>query len=177
MVGPVRVTTPLRTALDVGRLLPAGEALGVMDALLSAGSFSHAALLAELARFTGVNGVGQLRILAAQVDARAVGPAESLLRLHWNAARLPSAVPGLPVAAGSRVVRLSLGVARCQFGAVLAEQVSAEDLLALEGAGWWVVVLPAERLLATDPAVWTRHLEREFHQHLLAQVRDEEEVG
>ena len=74
-------------------------------------------------------------------------------------------------------MRLSLGVQRRQFGAVLAHQVSAADLLALEGAGWRVVVLPEERVLAPEPSIWVRHLEREFHQHLLAQVRDEEEVG
>ena len=70
-----------------------------------------------------------------------------------------------------------LGVERRQFGAVLAHQVSAADLVALEGAGWRVVVLAEERVLHTDPSIWTRHLEREFHQHLLAQVDGEEEVG
>ena len=105
----MRLTTPLRTALDVGRLLPAGQALAAMDALLAGGSFTHAALLAELPRFGGHAGVGQLRALAAQVDARSACPAESLLRLHWNAARLPTPVPGMPVAAGPRLVRLSLG--------------------------------------------------------------------
>ena len=83
----------------------------------------------------------------------------------------------MPVAAGDRLVRLTLGVERRQFGAVLAHQVSADDLVALEGAGWRVVVLTEERLLRTDPAVWVHHLEREFHQHLLAQSEAEEEVG
>ncbi len=78
------------------------------------------------------------------------------------------------VAAGHRLVRLSLGVERRQFGAVLAHQVSATDLLALEGAGWSVVVLAEQRLLSTDPSIWVRHLEREFHQHLLAQTKAEE---
>jgi hypothetical protein len=177
LVGPIRVTTPLRTALDLGRLLPVGEALGVMDSLLAGGSFTHAALLAELPRFGGHPGVAQLRSLAAQVDARAVCPAESLLRLHWNAARLPTPTPGLPVAAGARVVRLSLGDSRRQFGAVLAHQVTSDDLLTLERAGWRIVVPPEHRVLTTDPALWTRHLEREWHQHLLAQATDEEEVG
>ena len=108
--------------------------------------------------------------LAAQVDARSTGMAESMLRLHWHAAHLPTAVPGMLVAAGPRLVRLSLGVERRQFGAVLAHQVSAADLLALEGAGWRVVVLAEERVLRTEPAIWVRHLEREFHQHLLAQT-------
>ena len=80
----------------------------------------------------------------------------------------------MPVAAGHRLVRLSLGVERRQFGVVLAHQVSADDLLALEGAGWRVLVIAEERVLKGDPSILTRHLEREFHQHLLAQVRAEE---
>jgi hypothetical protein len=103
------------------------------------------------------------------VDARSSGLAESTLRLRWHQARLPTAVPGLLANVSGRSVRLSLGVERRQFGAVLAGQVSASDLVALQGAGWWVVVLSEERILRTDPSVWMRHLEREFHQHLLAQ--------
>ena len=176
-ISGVRVTTPLRTALDLGRLLPAGQALGAMDALLRGGTFTHAGLLGELARFAQHRGIGQLRSLAAQVDARSTGPAESLLRLHWHAANLPTPVPGMPVAAGSRLVRISLGVSLRQFGVVLSHQVTAADLVALEGAGWWIVVLAEDRVLSADPCLWVRHLEREFHQALLAQVKDEEEVG
>ncbi len=76
----------------------------------------------------------------------------------------------MPVCAAGRLVRLSLGVERRQFGAVLADQVSAADLVALEGAGWRVVVLSAERVLRTPAEAWMRHLEREFHQQLLAQA-------
>ncbi len=166
----VHVTTPLRTSLDLGRFLPVGRALGAMDALLGTGSFTHTQLLAELPRMAGCPGVGQLRLLAPQVDARAAGAAESVLRLHWNEARLPTPVPGMPVVAGDRLVRLALGVDRRQFGAVLLGRISADDLVALEGTGWRVVVLPEERVLAGDPISWTKHLEREFHQQLLAQT-------
>ncbi len=169
------VTTPLRTALDAGRRLPADRALAVMDQLVRVTGVGHAELLAELPRFTGTAGVGQLRALAAQVDDRARCPAESVLRLHWHAGRLPTAVPGLPVLAGTRVVRLALGVERRQFGAVLTPaepgcDVGAEDLRVLDLLGWRVVVLEQRRVLHDDPALWVRHLEREFHQHLLAQA-------
>ena len=169
----LRVTTPLRTALDLGRLLAPGPALGVMDSLLRGATFTHTELLAELSRLTGHRGIAQLRLLAAQVDGRSSGPAESTLRFHWLAANLPTPVPGMLVAAGHRLVRLSLGVERRQFGAVLAHQVSADDLVALEGAGWRVVVLPEQRVLNSDPTTWITHLEREFHQHLLTQTRFE----
>ncbi len=176
-LGGLSLTTPLRTALDLGRLLPPDRALGALDALLGTRSFTQAQLLAELPRLAGHRGVGQLRTLAAQVDDRSLGPAESVLRRRWLAAALPTPVPGLVVAAGHRAVRLALGVSRCQFGAVLAGRVPAADLLALEGAGWRVLVLPEHRVRRTDPDVVVHHLEREFHQHLLTQVRDEERVG
>jgi hypothetical protein len=53
---------------------------------------------------------------------------------------------------------------------VLAGQVSAADLVALEGVGWRVVVLSEERVLRSEAAAWVHHLEREFHQQLLAQT-------
>ena len=55
------VTTPLRTALDVGRLSREDHALATMDALLSGPTFGHVDLLAELPRMAGLAGVGQLR--------------------------------------------------------------------------------------------------------------------
>lgn len=172
-VGGLLVTTPLRTALDVGLHLPPGRALAAMDALVRLGELTHAQLLAELARFTGTAGVGQLRVLAAQVDDRSRSSAESVLRLHWHAAHLPTAVPGLEVALGPRRTRLALGVERCQFGAVVgtgSRQGRDEDLRALDEAGWRVVVLDEDALLHGDPELWVRHLEREFHQQLLAQT-------
>ncbi len=172
-IDPLRVTTPLRTALDLGRLLPPDLALGTMDLLVATGSFTHVELLAEVPRLAAHRGVGQLRKLVVQVDARSSCLAESALRLRWHEARLPTAVPAMPVCATGRLVRLSLGVERRQFGAVLSGQVAADDLVALEGAGWRVVVLSEERVLRSDPSVWMHHLEREFHQHLLAQVEAE----
>ncbi|MEO7352623.1 MAG: hypothetical protein ABIR34_05595 [Marmoricola sp.] len=169
----LRLTTPLRTALDLGRLLPPDLAIGTMDRLLAAGWFTHVQLLAEIPRLAGHRGVGQLRTLAVQLDARSTGLAESSLRLRWHQARLPTAIPGMPVCASGRLVRLSLGVEHRQFGAVLAGQVTADDLVALQGAGWWVVVLSEERVLRSDPEIWMKHLEREFHQHLLAQTEAE----
>ncbi len=166
----LRLTTPLRTALDLGRLLAPDLALAAMDGLLATGAFSHSQLLAELPRLAGHRGAGQLRWLAAQVDERAAGVAESCLRLRWHLASLPTAVPGLRVSTAHGPLRLSLGVESRQFGAVLSGQVPAYALTALEAAGWRVVVLPAARVRSGDPQLWMRHLEREYHQHLLAQL-------
>ena len=89
VVDGLNVTTPLRTACDVGRLLHRDQAIGVMDSLAALGRFSVAELVAEAARFKGFRGVVQLRYLAPLVDARSGSPGESTLRLRWIELALP----------------------------------------------------------------------------------------
>ncbi len=165
-VDGVRCTTPLRTALDLGRQLAPERAIGVLDGLLGLGAFPHTALMAELPRFTGQHGIVQLRELAALADGRADGAAESVLRLHWLHSRLPTPTPGLHV----QGVRLALGLDTHRFGAVIAGRRSDAEHAALTALGWRVVVLGAERVLRGDPTYLVEHLEREFHLHLLEQV-------
>ncbi len=88
MVHGVRVTTALRTTLDLGRLLWRFDALGAIDGFLRLG-VPHDILIAEIARFRGFRGVVQLRTLAPLGDPRAESVAESALRLHWLEAGLP----------------------------------------------------------------------------------------
>lgn len=88
-VGGLLVTTPLRTACDVGRLLHRDQAIGVMDALGAVGGFSLGALVAEVGRFKGFRGVVQLRALAPLVDPRSGSPGEGTLRLRWHDVGLP----------------------------------------------------------------------------------------
>ena len=167
----VRCSTPLRTALDLGRRLAPDRALAALDALLGLGAFPHTALMAELPRFTGQHGVVQLRELAALADSRADGPAESVLRLHWLHGRLPTPTPGLHVTRpGAEGARLALGLEVHRFGAVLAGRLADAELAVLAAQGWRIVVLGPERVLRGDPAFLIGHLEREFHLHLLEQV-------
>jgi hypothetical protein len=168
-VAGIRCTTPLRTALDLGRRLAPDRALAALDGLLRLGSFTHTALMAELPRFGGHPGAGQLRELAALADARAGCPAESALRLRWLDGRLPTPSPGLVVPAPGGH-RLALGLPAHRFGAVLAGGVGDAALATLATAGWRVAVVGAERVLRGDPTFVTGHLEREFHLHLLDQV-------
>ncbi len=75
----LRVTTPLRTALDLGCSLPAHVALGAMDALMRRHGFTHDMRLL-LRRYRRRRGVVQLRQLVAAVDPRAESQPESWLR-------------------------------------------------------------------------------------------------
>lgn len=170
VVAGVRCTTPLRTALDLGRWLPPDRAIAALDALLALRAFPHTALMAELARFGGSAGVVQLRELAAVADGRAEGAAESILRLRWLEGRLPTPTPGLVVPTRGARSRLAVGLETQRFGAVLAGRLADAELRALSTLGWRTVVVAPERVLCSAPDLLVAHLEREFHLHLLEQV-------
>lgn len=87
-VGGLAVTTQLRTACDLGRLLWRFDALGAIDGFLRLG-LDHGLLLSEVERFAGCRGVRQLRTLAPIGDPGAESQPESALRLHWYDADLP----------------------------------------------------------------------------------------
>ncbi len=91
VVQGVRVTTALRTALDLGRLLWRYDALAAIDGFLRIG-VPHDLLILEIGRFRGFRGVRQLRALAPLGDGRAESPGESALRLNWYDACLPRPV-------------------------------------------------------------------------------------
>lgn len=79
----LRVTTPLRTAGDLGRLLHRDQAFAALDSLAGLRMFTADDLLRSVVRFAGYRGVVQLRALAPLVDPDAQSPGESVLRLRW----------------------------------------------------------------------------------------------
>ena len=112
------VTTPLRTAWDLGRLTHRDLAIGALDALLRHGTFTVDELLAGMDRFKGMRGVVQLRSLAPLADARAQSPGESTLRLRWlDLAHLPPPEPQVPITVHGVVVYwIDLGVEELRYG-------------------------------------------------------------
>lgn len=166
----VRVTTPLRTALDLGRLLAPDRALATIDALLRTGRFSHVELLAELSRMGSHKGVLQLRRLAPLADARAADPAESVLRLRWLDADLPTPVPHLLVAAPGGRVEVTLAAPGQRFAVCLGGRAEDKRLRSLALPGWRAVVLSPHRVLNADAYLVSQHLRTEFHRQLLSQV-------
>ena len=117
VIDGVLVTSALRTALDLGRLLPRYEAIGALDGFVRAG-VPPGRLLDQVERFKGERGVVQLRELAPLADARADSPPESALRLHWTDAGLPPPVPQHQVADENGLARycLDLALPECRFG-------------------------------------------------------------
>ena len=86
----VLVTSPLRTACDLGRLLSRDQAIAAMDAMAARGLVSVSELVDEAhRRFKGYRGIVQLRSLGPLVDAGSESPGESVMRLRWIDAGLP----------------------------------------------------------------------------------------
>jgi hypothetical protein len=121
-LGGVLVTTPLRTACDLGRLLHRDAAFAALDAMLRLGVFEKDELLDWAAGFRGYRHVRQLRALAPMADGRSESPPESVLRLRWlDCADLPRPEPQRPVPAPPWVVEetywLDVGVDDLRFAA------------------------------------------------------------
>lgn len=113
----VLMTTPLRTALDLGRLRRRDRALAAMDSLLALGDFTQEELLTELPRFKGFRGVRQLRVLAPLTDGRSESPGESALRLRFHDALAPAPVTQYDVIddAGRWLGRADLAIPEIRF--------------------------------------------------------------
>lgn len=117
-IGGMVVTTPLRTAWDLGRLSRNNDVrLHAMDTMLSLGSFTREQLVTGVPRFKGQRGVVGLRVLAPLADGGAESFGESALRLRWHQAGLPRPVTQHPVAgpAGSTYY-LDLALPELRFG-------------------------------------------------------------
>lgn len=89
----VRVTLPVRTAMDLGCKLSRREALAAMDALMRAFGFTLEDMLRMLPRYFRRRGVVQLRQLVRLVDPRAESSGESWVRLEIADRGLPRPEP------------------------------------------------------------------------------------
>ena len=83
------VTTPLRTACDLGRLLRRDQAFAALDSLTALERFTLPELEHSVERYKGYRGVVQLRTFVPLVDPRSQSPGESILRLRWYDTGLP----------------------------------------------------------------------------------------
>jgi len=75
------VANPVRTALDLGRHLPRGEAVAHLDALAQATGVAAADVLDLTYRYKGTNGVRLCREAVDLMDAGAQSPQETRVRL------------------------------------------------------------------------------------------------
>lgn len=152
------ITSPLRTACDLGRLLHRDQALAALDSMLRSGTVAREELVAEVERFRGFRGVRRLRELAPLADGRAASPGESILRLRWiDCTDLPRPEPQVevPTPWGSAYA-VDLGVPELHYGAEYygrewhgddqVEHDVARQTWLEEEAGWVIDVFVAENI-------------------------------
>ncbi len=103
-VGRLPVTSVARTAFDLGRHLPRGQALARLDALMRATPFSFEDVSVLAKRYCGARGLRRLAGVLPLVDGGAASPKESRLRLLLVDAGLPKPTTQIPVHDGWRLV-------------------------------------------------------------------------
>lgn len=149
------VTTLARTAYDLARQLPRGEAVARLDALMSATPFDveQVSLLAE--RYPRARGLRRLRTALPLVDPGAASPKETWLRLLLVDAGLPAPKTQVPVNENWRTVAvLDMAWERYKVAAEYDGDHHRADrrqyardqwrVRKLEGLGWIVVRVIAE---------------------------------
>lgn len=92
----IAVTTPARTAFDLGRHLRRGAALARLDALQICTGFSVDDVWPLVERYRGARGIRQLRALLPLVDGGAASPQESRIRLALIDGGIPKPRTQLP---------------------------------------------------------------------------------
>lgn len=97
VVDGLLVTTPARTALDLGCWYPTGEAVAAIDALARATDLKVADVQMLAWRYAGRRSIRQARTALDLVDAGAQSPKETWLRLLLIDAGLPRPQTQIPV--------------------------------------------------------------------------------
>ncbi|MEE6136714.1 DUF559 domain-containing protein [Mycobacterium sp. 050128] len=97
MIGGVAVTSPTRTALDLGCWYPTTTAVAGIDALAKAAEVKAADVELLARRYAGRRGIARARRAADLFDAGAQSPKESWLRVVLIEAGLPRPQTQIPV--------------------------------------------------------------------------------
>lgn len=171
IIGGVRVTTPVRTALDLGCKLRRREALAAMDALMRQCGFTVMDLRREIARYFRRRGVVQLRQLVPLVDPAAESSGETWSRLEILDHGLPAPVPQHWVHVdGVPTYRLDLAYPRARIAIEYDGEQFHSDALArerdqrrrqyLRDHGWTVIVLTKQSFTDEGVTAWIGELRR-----------------
>jgi hypothetical protein len=167
----VRVTSPVRTALDLACRRGRYQALAAMDGLARCQGITVGELTSELPRFRGRRGVVQARRLVPLMDARAESSGESFTRLAIVESGLPVPTPQHWVGqAGVLIFRLDLAYPRLKICIEYDGQehhTSPEDRASdrrrrtwLEERGWIVIVVDKDSFRPGALDQWLTDLRR-----------------
>lgn len=165
----LRVTSPVATAVHLGRHLDRPFGLSALDAMARAELIAVPELQSAVRRYPGHPGIVQARELAGLVDPAAESPGESWLRLRMVDAGFPAPIPQVTVTDGWREYRIDLafpeplpGTTR-MFGLEYdsdqwhgtAQQQAADDLRRrdLLRMGWEVMSVRRSQVWGPDAAL------------------------
>jgi len=168
-ISGVRVTTPLRTALDLGCNLSRRDALAAMDALARAHGFTPTEIMCAAHRYFRRRGVVQLRELAALVDARAESAGESWTRIEMHDQGLPrpelnwwvyaDGVPKYRLDLAYPHARIAIEYNGEEFHTSKEDkEADAERLSWLERHGWTVIVIDKNSFTDEAIAIWSESI-------------------
>ena len=116
VIDGVRMTTPLRTALDLGRQRWPEPALTALDALHRLKAFTVPELVSEVERFAKMRWVTTLRLVAAHTDGRSESGGETVVRWRWKDMPVPPPLPQIEVRCGTKLARIDVGNEELRFG-------------------------------------------------------------
>jgi hypothetical protein len=162
-VGELLVTTPARTALDLGRHLPRDAAVAHLDALagLSGVTLADIAVLED--RYRGARGMPAARTAIALMDGGARSPRETALRLLLIDAGLPKPSTAISlsddlwdatIGMGWEQLKVGIDCEESRSGLNGAQDVACHDML--QRLGWYHIrVLPRQPPAVTISRVRT----------------------
>ncbi|WP_125565945.1 hypothetical protein [Nocardioides baekrokdamisoli] len=165
----VTLTTPVRTALDLGCVLRRREALAALDSFARLHGVTASDMRANLPRFRGRRGVVQLRELIDYMDPRSESPRESWLRLAIIDAGLPAPEPQVWIPIGDeptyrldlayRLARVAVEYDSTEFHSTVEQRVRDERRRRdLEALGWTFIVVKEGDFQPQRLDEWTTRL-------------------
>ena len=162
VVAGMRVTTPLRTAFDLGRTREQERAVPLIDALMAATGVTAGQVIALADARPTLSGTRRLRTTALLCDGGAESPQESRLRLALVNAGLPAPEtqlefrdeygrPFIRVDMGWREWKVAVEYDGIQHWSDRRQRSwDIERIALLEAMGWVVVRVSAEMLTRPD---------------------------
>ena len=163
-VGGIAVTTPARTAFDIGRRTTRLVAVQRLDALVNATGVKTACIASVASRHPGERGIRRLRRVLPLIDGGAESPQESRTRLMLMDAGFP--VPETQIVVsdsrGFFIARLDMGWSQWRVGVEYdgaqhwtdpgQRSRDVDRLAELDECGWIIVRVTSD-LLARRPGV------------------------
>jgi hypothetical protein len=161
----MRLTTPARTAYDIGRGRSTETALPILDALFRATRVKPDDVTALIDMHPGIRGVRQLQVVLDLVDGGAESPQESRVRYMLIVAGLPSPEtqieffddygnPFIRVDMGWRAWKVAIEYDGIQHWTDRRQRSwDIERIAILEAMGWTVIRVSAEMLSRPDVVI------------------------